>query len=300
MLTTVQDAGRWGHQEMGVSVSGAMDRRAHRIANALVGNDQAAATLEITLRGPELEFDEDRFVAVSGADFVVTIDGHLVGSDVPFKVPQGARLKIGIRSRGSRAYLAIAGGIDVPPLFGSRATHLPSRLGGFEGRALAAGDHLPLGPPPAGRRGQTMRAPVFTLPRGHARLRVLPGPQSERFTAEALDRLQSEPFTVQPASDRMGYRLDGPRIVQAVTTEMISDPSPLGALQIPASGQPILLMADRQTTGGYPKLAVVISADIGLAGQLGPGDTIAFAICSRQEALAALIAQERSLMAMEA
>jgi antagonist of KipI len=300
LLTTVQDGGRWGYQEIGISVSGAMDPRAHRIANALLGNDPSAATLEITLRGPEIEFDEDRVVALCGADFVVTIGDHLVASDVPFKVPQGARLKIGVRSRGSRAYLAIAGGIDVPPLFGSRATHLPSRLGGFEGRALAAGDHLPLGPSPAAARGRTPRAPAFTLPRGHARLRVLPGPQCERFAPEALDRLQSAPFTVQPASDRMGYRLDGPRIEQAVTTEMISDPSPLGALQIPASGQPILLMADRQTTGGYPKLAVVISADIGLAGQLGPGDTIAFAICTRQEALAALIAQERSLMAIEA
>jgi antagonist of KipI len=296
LLTSVQDGGRWGYQEIGISVSGAMDLRAHRLANALVGNEPSAATLEITLRGPELEFDEDRIVALSGADFVVTIGDRLVASEGPFKVPQGARLRIGVRSRGTRAYLAIAGGIDVPPIFGSRSTHLPSRLGGFEGRALAAGDRLPLGPLPSVTRGRAAHASVLTLPRGHARLRILPGPQHDRFAPEALDRLQSEPFTIQPASDRMGYRLDGPRIEQAVKTELISDPSPLGAVQIPASGQPILLMADRQTTGGYPKLAVVISADVGLAGQLGPGDTIAFALCTRQEALAALIAQERSLM----
>jgi antagonist of KipI len=299
LLTTVQDGGRWGWQESGVSVSGVMDPRAHRAANALAGNEATAATLEITVRGPELEFEDDRTVALCGADFNVTVGDHLVASDMPFRVPRGARLKIGVRSRGSRAYLAIAGGIDVQPVFGSRATHLPSRLGGFQGRALAAGDVLPLGSPPAGRRGPVPHGPAITLPGGHARLRILPGPQRERFALNALDRLQSEPYTIHPASDRMGYRLEGPPIAHAVTTEMISDPTPLGALQIPLSGQPILLMADRQTTGGYPKLAVVISADIGLAGQLGPGDTIAFAICTRHEALAALIAQERTLMALE-
>jgi antagonist of KipI len=300
LQTTVQDGGRWGWQESGVSVSGAMDLRAHRIANALVGNAPAAATLEMTLLGPELEFDEDRTIAVCGADFVVTVGDRLVASGAPFRVPRRARLKIGGRSRGSRAYLAIAGGIDVPPLFGSRSTHLPSGLGGHQGRALTAGDVLPLGTPAAGQPAVSARAPAIAMPRGHARLRILPGPQWQRFAPDAFDRIQSEPYTIQPASDRMGYRLDGPPIVHAVKTEMISDPSPLGAVQVPASGQPILLMADRQTTGGYPKVAVVISADIGLAGQLGPGDTVAFAICTRQEALAALIAQERTLMAIEA
>jgi antagonist of KipI len=299
LLTTVQDCGRWGWQDRGVSVSGAMDLRAHRAANALVGNERAAATLEITLRGPELELDEERTVALCGADFVVTVGDRPVVCDAPFTVPPGVRLTIGARSRGSRAYLAIAGGIDTLPIFGSRATHLPSLLGGYEGRPLAAGDVIPLGPLTAGRPGPTPPAPALTLPRGHARLRILPGPQHERFGPDALDLLQSNLYRIQPASDRMGYRLDGPRIAQAVKAEMISDPSPLGAVQIPASGQPILLMADRQTTGGYPKLAVVISADLGLAGQLGPGDTIAFAICTRQEALTALIAQERTLMAME-
>jgi antagonist of KipI len=298
LLTTVQDSGRWGWQDRGVSVSGAMDPRSHRAANALVGNEPTAATLEITLRGPELEFDEERTVALCGADFVVTGDDRPVGCDVPFKVSRGARLKIGHRSRGARGYLAIGGGIDVPRVFGSRSTHLPSRLGGYQGRALAAGDVLPLGLPSPERRGPS-RAPALVMPAGHARLRILPGPQVDRFAAETLEKLQSGPYTIQPASDRMGYRLDGPALMPIGTNEMISDPSPLGAVQLPASGQPILLMADRQTTGGYPKIAVVISADIGLAGQLGPGDTITFAICTRQEALAALITQERMLMVAE-
>ena len=252
------------------------------------------------MRGPELEFEEDRTVALCGADFVVTVGDHLVASDVAFSVPRGARLKIGSAPAGRG------------PTWPSPAASTSSRSSAAGRRicpaasvAFTAGRSqpvmlLPLGPPPAGRRGPARARPAITLPRGHARLRILPGPQRERFALNALDRLQSEPYTIQPASDRMGYRLDGPPIAHAVTTEMISDPSPLGAVQIPASGQPILLMADRQTTGGYPKLAVVISADIGLAGQLGPGDTIAFAICTRQEALAALIAQERTLMALEA
>jgi antagonist of KipI len=298
LLTTVQDCGRWGWQEIGVSVSGAMDPRAHRAANALVGNEPSSATLEITLLGPELVFDDDRTVALCGADFAVTVGDDAMRCHEAFGVPQGVPLRIGGRSRGTRGCLAIAGGIDVAAVFGSRATHLPSRLGGYQGRALAAGDSLSLGPPLANHRAT--RVAAMAIPNGHARLRVLPGPQSERFASDALDRLQSAPYTIQSASNRMGYRLDGPRIEHAVKTEMISDPSPLGALQIPASGEPILLMADRQTTGGYPKVAVVISADIGLAGQLGPGDTIAFAVCTRQEALAALIVQERMLMAMEA
>ena len=137
------------------------------------------------------------------------------------------------------------------------------------------------------------------VPHGHAQVRVLPGPERERFDDDALDALQSAAYTVASESDRMGFRLRGPRLGHAMGADIISDATPLGVLQVPASGQPVLLMADRQTTGGYPKIATVISADISLAGQLGPGDTIAFSVCSRREAMAALIAQERTLMAFE-
>jgi antagonist of KipI len=297
LLTTVQDLGRWGWQSQGVSVSGPMDPRAHRLANLMVGNQADLATLEITLVGPELTFEEDRTVAICGADFVVTVDDHLAASGTAFRVPQGARLRFGARSRGSRAYLAIDGGVAVDPVFGSRATHVSTRVGGYRGRSLTAGDKLPLGPP-TGRRPLPRARALLDIPRGHARLRILATSHLDHFHRDALARLHSARYTVRNDSDRMGYRLEGPAL-RTTSGQLLSEPATLGALQVPPDGQPILLMADRQTTGGYPKLATVIAADIGLAGQLGPGDSLTFAVCDRQEALAALIAQERLLMAVQ-
>lgn len=297
LLSTVQDLGRWGWQAFGVSVSGPMDPRAHRMANALVGNPPDAATLEITLVGPELVFDESRTVAVCGADFVVTVGHHLAAHGSSFGVPAGGHLRFGPRSRGARAYVAIEGGLALPPVFGSRATHLPSRMGGLDGRALAAGDRLPLGPP-CEHRGPARQGPTLEMPTGHARLRFLPDDTLDGFGQDAAAQLQSARYMVRPESDRMGYRLDGPVIHTTERGTMLSRPSPVGSIQVPHDGQPILLMADRQTTGGYPTLGTVITADVGLAGQLGPGDTVAFAACTPQEALAALIAQERGFMAV--
>jgi antagonist of KipI len=300
MLTTIQDHGRWGWQDRGVPVAGPMDPRAHRLANTLVGNDIDAATLELTLLGPEMEFDDERIAVVVGADFEVAVDGRAMPVNVPFAVGPGSVLRLGSRRRGARAYLAIAGGIAVPPVLNSRATHLPSAMGGLEGRPLRAGDRLPLG-----KRGRTPFSPkkgydpFFLAPDGHATVRILPGPQLDRFAPEALDVLQSAPFVVDAASNRMGFRLRGPVLRHAGDGEMLSDATTLGALQVPPAGQPILLMADRQTTGGYPSLATVISADIGLAGQLAPGDSIAFVVSTVREAMAALIAQEQALMAFE-
>lgn len=310
--TTIQDLGRWGLQSRGVPVAGPMDPYSHRLANALVGNSVEAATLEITLVGPELEFDDDRMVAVAGGEFDVTINGEMVPSNAtPFPIRSGSRLAFGSRKFGSRAYIAVSGGIESPPVFGSRSTHVPSKMGGIEGRALVAGDRLPLGDPSrvrlkpvAFRRTLTDRLELTSRQDGktclRGRVRVLPGPQRDRFAAEALNLLQSAPYSVTSESNRMGYRLDGPRLPQIGTTEMISEATPVGSLQVPSSGQPILLMADRQTTGGYPKLATAISADIGIAGQLGPGDLLSFEIVTDREALDALVAKERALMAVEA
>jgi len=301
MLTTIQDAGRWGFQSRGVPVAGPMDPVSHRLVNALVGNDRDAAALEITLLGPELEFDDERLVAVAGAEFELSLDGRPIPCNAPFIVSAGSRLRFGARGRGARAYLAVSGGIAVPPTLGSRSTHLVSAMGGVAGRALAAGDRLPLGDP--GRvPGMALapQAPMVVLPDHHAQIRVLPGPQLDFFGADALDLLQSAPYAIGHNSDRMGFRLDGPRLAHGRAAEFISDATPLGVLQVPASGQPILLMADRQTTGGYPKVATVIAADIAVAGQLGPADTISFVVCTPTEAMAALIAQERALMAVEA
>ena len=302
MLTTIQDRGRWGFQDVGVSVAGPMDLYSFRAANAAAGNPQDAAALEITIVGPELEFEDERLVAITGAEFELTLDGRTVDGLKPFAVFPGARLRFGQRRAGARAYLAVAGGFDVPATLGSRSTHLLTAMGGFNGRVLRAGDRLPLGlaglsgPP----RGGHYRRPGDEIRQGEpAILRILPGPQEDRFVNGSLQTLQSAPYEVGADSDRMGFRLKGPSLIHSRGADIISDATPLGAVQVPASGDPILLMADRQTAGGYPKIATVISADIGVAGQLGPGDRLAFVVCSPAEAMCALIAQERALLAME-
>jgi antagonist of KipI len=301
MLTTIQDRGRWGLQSRGVPVAGPMDPVSHRLANALVANDADAATLEVTLVGPHLEFEDERVIAVTGADFDLGLDGKPMPLRAPFIAPAQSKLRFGARRQGARAYIAIAGGIQVPPTLGSRSTHLTSAIGGLEGRPLRAGDWLALGDAHRARRGGPAPAePIVPLPERSAVIRVLAGPQQEYFSEDALDVLQSAPYTIAQNSDRMGFRLEGPRLSHSRGADIISDATPLGVLQVPASGQPILLMADRQTSGGYPKIATVITADISVAGQLCPGETITFRVCSPGEALAALIAQERALMAVEA
>lgn len=302
LQTTIQDRGRWGLQSRGVSTAGPMDPVSHRIANALVGNDPGAATLEIALAGPEIEFDDERLAAVSGAQFALTVDGRVKAMNTPFLVSAGSVLRFGARSAGTRAYLAIAGGIDVPQVLGSRSTHLLSRMGGMGGRALAAGDRLPLGPASGTPRHMIEHPgiPALPPPGSEVSVRVVPGPHRERFSDAALDDLQSAAYAIRTDSDRMGFRLQGPRLGRDGSPEMISDATPLGAVQVPASGDPVLLMADRQTTGGYPIIAIAISADIGVAGQLAPGDRIRFEVCTMQEAMAALIRVEQALMALEA
>src|SRR5262249_32121838 len=203
--------------------------------------------------------------------------------------------------RGVRAYVAVEGGFDTPVVFGSRATHVAVGMGGMNGRALRAEDRLPLGPRPerVDRRLTRSASNVAGMTHGIARVRVLVGPQHDRFRKDALDVLQAAPYRLGQNSDRMAFRLEGFPLVHDSSSEMISEATPMGSIQIPASGMPIVLMADRQTTGGYPKIATVISADLGRAGQLAPGDKISFAVCSPREAMAALIAQERALMALE-
>jgi antagonist of KipI len=275
-----------------------MDPWAYRLANALVGNDSGAATFEITLVGPELEFEDERFVAVAGAHFAIDVDGKRQAPNAAFLTPAGTRLHVGTRTAGARGYIAISGGLAVPKVLGSRSTHLASRMGGMAGRALAAGDVLPLGEQRDRRLGHPGEVPLPVSGRP-TRVRVLRGPHDDRFSSDAMDVLQESTYTVTKESDRMGFRLNGPRLMHASSADIISDVTPLGVLQVPASGQPVLLMADRQTTGGYPNLATVISADIGLAGQLAPGDSIQFELCTPERAIAALIRQERALMAVE-
>jgi antagonist of KipI len=298
LLTTIQDEGRWGQQASGVPVSGAMDLVSHRIANALIGNDASAASLEATVLGPAIRFETPTLVAVAGADLGARIDGADLPLHQPVPCRPGGVLQFGERRSGTRAYIAFGGGIVAPPALGSRSTHTQSGLGGVGGRAVAAGDRLPLGTQASGSNSRVIANPSVRV-RGGARLRVLPGPQREHFPDDALDLLQRTRFTVTPQSDRMGYRLTGGTIPRIAGREMISDATFAGALQVPPSGHPILLMADRQTTGGYPQLAVVITADLPAAGQLAPGDWIEFEVCSRREAVSALMAQEGALRAVQ-
>ena len=316
LLTTIQDVGRWGFQDLGVPVSGPMDHAAHRLANALVGNPRDAATLEATWLGPELRMEQETRVAVAGGDLHATLDGADVPLHAPVRCRAGSMLRFGDRRSGARAYVAFDGGIAVPPVLGSRATHVLSGLGGFGGRALKAGDRVPLGDPGAALAARrTDRAVVRSDARaeslvavaadlqvhsaGGARLRVLPGPQAEHFAPSALEVLQGTRYTISPQSDRMGYRLAGGAPVPCATSsDMISEAAFVGGVQLPPSGGPILLMADRQTSGGYPQVAVVITADLPLAGQLGPGDWIEFEACDRADAIAALIELEGKLLAV--
>jgi antagonist of KipI len=269
LLTTVQDCGRWGHQSIGVPVAGPMDLVSHDVANALLGNTPDAATIEITIVGPAIRFDVAARFVVTGADLAAALDGVPVPLSAVRDVAAGAMLTFGHRRRGARAYVAIDGGIASPLVLGSRATHAVT---GF-GRPLAAGDVLPLG---AGHQRPGMRRPPVAMPTDGARVRVRRGPQTHALTDEALMVLTGSRFIISPQSDRMGYRLTGPAIPLMPGPPMISDAAFMGGLQVTPSGQTILLMADRQTTGGYPQIATVISADLGIAGQLAPGDWLEF------------------------
>jgi antagonist of KipI len=296
MLTTVQDLGRWGFQASGVPVAGPMDEYSHRLANRLVGNPPSAAALEITLIGPELAAHGDVTCAVAGAAFDLIAGGARVPMHAPFTLRAGDRLAFGPRSAGARASLAVAGGFDVAAVFGSRSTSLISAMGPFDGRALKPGDLLPIAPAATIARAAVAAPAVpLPLPEGGATVRVVPGPQQAFFTPLAYETLFGSRYVVTPQSNRMGYRLAGPALQHANRADMLSDATPLGTLQVPASGQPILLMADRQTTGGYPKIGVVTSADMPLAGQLAPGDWIEFAPCTREAAVEALRRRRRSL-----
>lgn len=294
MLTTVQDLGRWGHQAEGVPVAGAMDVYSHRLANRLVGNEDHVAALEITLVGPELEASGDVACAVAGARFEMAVDGRAVATGHTFHLKGGSRLQIGPCDAGARGTLAVRGGVDVPRTLGSCATSLISRMGPFNGRPLVAGDVVPVGLAAIRSDPGRVGAPL-ALPQGGARVRAIPGPHDAMFGADVLEAFFASAYTVSTRSNRMGYRLDGPSLAVEGMGEILSDATPVGSVQVPPSGQPILLMADRQTTGGYPKIATVITADLPAAAQLGPGDWIRFTRCTAPEALAALRRLEQRL-----
>ena len=315
LLTTVQDLGRFGYQKEGLVVSGALDAAALRTANLLVGNPEAAAGLEITLRGPALRFETDTLLALAGADLGASLGGRPVPLGRPVAVRAGTVLAFEKPKASGRAWLAVAGGVAVPLVLGSRATYLRAALGGLAGRALLAGDELPVGEWSAtGRQlfGNILPAtaadwaaarwygPNSPLARLGAPLvvRALPGPEYAQFAPESQRAFWEEIFTITTEADRMGARLSGPSLARATATELLSSAVTFGTVQVPAGGQPIVLLADCQTTGGYPRLAQVISADLARLAQALPGTRLRFQPVALAEAQALYLAQEQRLRAL--
>lgn len=288
LFTTVQDLGRWGFQSRGVPIAGAMDQYSHRLANLLVGNPPDAATLEVTLMGPSVEFGGPAMFAVSGAAFRLTLDDAPVEMNRAVEARAGARLRFGDRLRGARAYLAVGGGVDVPRVLHSRSTHVATGMGGHEGRALKAGDVLRCGSGHVRPRSSDRIAALpIPLADGGAKVRVVEG--------AFADGLAGQRFRISTQSNRMGYRLEGTGTRTATPAGLLSSAVPTGAIQMPPSGQPILLMADHATTGGYAVAATVVAADLPIAAQLAPGDWIEFEPCSLEAADRAHDAREQSL-----
>ncbi len=302
LLTTVQDLGRYGLQHLGVVPGGAMDTVAHRLANALVGNEAGAATLECTVVGPELEFEAPALVALTGGVFDSAIGGEFFPQNRPVLLPAGARLRIGNALRGARGYLAVLGGIAVPPVLGSRSTYVPAGFGGFQGRALRAGDLLPIEADAqrlAGERfarlkntraGRAFRTtgwrihPMTLSTEETLTVCTMEGRHAAQFDSASLAAFHGVTWKVSQNSNRMGYRLVGPTLVRKSRQELLSEPTCLGTVQAPSDGSPIVLMADHQTTGGYPKIAEVAGADIPLLAQLAPGGMLRFDRCTTAEA----------------
>jgi len=301
LLTTVQDEGRWGYQAYGMPVAGAMDRYAYRVANLLVGNKPGAAGLEMTLRGGTFRFEAEALVAICGADMGAELNGQPVAAWSSFQAPPGSVLSFGFAAAGCRTYIAVRGGIDVPLVLGSRSTYIRGGVGGLNGRALKAGDVLPVGGETAAPARPQRLDPRFIPQYGGAangaiELRVLLGPQDDCFTAQGLATLFGSTYTISPDADRMGYRLDGPVIEHSGKPDIVSDALCQGAIQVPGHGMPIIMMADRQTTGGYTKIGTVIGPDLTKLAQAKPGDNVVFKKCSDEEAVEAL-RRERQIYA---
>ena len=295
-LTTVQDLGRHGHQHEGVPESGAMDRHAARLVNLLLGNDEDAALLEVTLTGPALRFGAATVIAIGGADFAATLDDEPVASWKTIRVAAGSTLELRAASDGCRAYIAFAGGIDVPIVLGSRSTCLVASFGGHQGRALRAGDELAIG---VSRADPPRRSLAASLrPAYRSTIRLVAGEHLPLLDDGSRAALFSGGFTISTRSDRMGYRLHGERLALREPLELLSGGVPAGAVQLPPGGAPIILMADHQTTGGYPIVGHVASVDLGSVAQLRPGDVISFIGISLDEAQRLYLERERSIDAL--
>jgi len=299
LLTTVQDLGREGFGPMGVSPSGAADRLSLRLGNRLVGNDEGAAALEMTLIGGAFRFPEGGVVALAGSDFGATLDGNDVKLWTSFPVKPGQTLRLGVSRSGARCTLSVAGGIVVEPFLGSASTHVLSGLGGFAGRPLRKGDVLETGPAARPFRKRTVAPQALAGLSPRKVLRVTPGPQSDWFPESEQECFYVNPYTVTERSNRMGIRLQGKPMASGSRGNMITEGVSLGAVQLPSPGHPIILFVEQQTTGGYPKIANVISADLHFVGQLRPRNEIRFERVEMSAALHLLKEQETFLAAQD-
>ncbi|WDH83702.1 biotin-dependent carboxyltransferase family protein [Paenibacillus urinalis] len=315
MLTTVQDLGRWGFQKYGVPVSGAMDKDAARIANMLVGNEETDAVLEVTLSGAEFRMEHSGLIAICGGDLKPVMDGEALPMWRPLFINEGSRIKFRgpdySSKRGCRAYIAAAGGMDVPVLMGSRSTYVRGGLGGYSGRMLQSGDTLPiLKPEVRSRLLEQLMADKGEKRSGYVTtswfinpsliysrenvIRVVEGNHFTWMSSHSQIRFEQQKYVIEPSSDRMGYRLrgmDGPLELQG-EIELLSEGVSEGTIQLPPVGEPIVLLADRQTTGGYPRIAQVASVDLALLAQFPPGVHLSFRLIRVQEAETLLIMKE--------
>ena len=297
LSTTVQDRGRFGYRELGVPESGALDSINLRLANALVGNAVDTAALEMLLMGPTLEVAARSVrVAVAGGDAAIAISGEAAGrrpAGQSVRLGRGTRFRVGSLTGSTCAYLAVEGGFDLPLCLGSASTLPRARLGGLDGRALRAGDVLPLIREDAPERPELSLGRPIAPDHPHV-IHVVLGPQKDYFTDAAIEMFLGGTYTISRNWDRMGMRLEGPKLEHAQGHDIVSDGIVAGAIQVPGTGQPILLLADHPTTGGYPKIATVISADLSEVARRRPGSTIRFAAIEIAEAERRRRAQEQS------
>ena len=296
-LSTVQDMGRVGYMKSGFSQNGAMDSYAMQIANILVGNACCEGVIEMTFMGISAEFDTDTVIAITGADMQPKINGESIAMYTAYQIKKGDTLSLGMASEGMRAYLAIAGGFDIAKKMGSLSTNIKCKIGGIDGGRLKADDEIFL------KRGarlldQTTRSYKKKSTPKKLVVRVILGPQDDYFTQKGKERFFSSVYTVSDKSDRMGIRLDGESVESVSGVDIISDGIAFGSVQIPASGKPIIMMADRQTTGGYAKIATVISVDLSILAQARPGSEIIFKAVNEKTALKLLKKREKELRAL--
>lgn len=313
LLTTIQDLGRYGFQKNGMIASGAMDPLAHRIANILVGNEETDPTLEITMLGPTIEFQQDALIAICGGDLSPKIGEKPVELWRPLFIKKGTILHFTSCKTGCRAYLAVAGSFKIPSIMNSYSTYLRAGIGGYNGRALTKGDQINLGPTsqlssrilssfseknnPSNiiHAGWTISQAIIPSYRPKPIIRVMQGRQYHLFKKYSQTKFFTEQYKITPQSDRMGYRLNGPTLALIQEEEMISEAVTFGTIQVPGDGQPIILLADRQTTGGYPKIAQIATVDLPLIAQAKPGDSITFMEITQAEAQLLFLSREKNI-----